>query len=86
MFSGAEHEKDRLVVEREDLMCLFRRLRLFWQPQKVYQRVSKGLNGFITDFVQMTFKHITTPEIANPAYKDGVCQSSEALLQQYLFL
>jgi len=60
-------KKIALVVDRDDLLHLFRRLRLFWAPQKLYKWVSKELGGFMTNFVQINFKHITTPEIENPA-------------------
>jgi len=60
-------KKIALVVDRDDLLCLFRRLRPFWPPQKLYKWVSKELGRFMTNFVQINFKHITTPEIENPA-------------------
>jgi hypothetical protein len=60
-------KKITLVVDRDDLLRLFRRLRLFWSPQKLYKWVSKELGRFITKTVQIAFKHITASEIENPA-------------------
>ena len=60
-------KKIALVVDRDDLLRLFRRLRLNWPPQKLYKWVSKELDRFMTNFIQIAFKHITTPEIENPA-------------------
>ena len=60
-------KKIALVVDRDDLLRLFKRLRLFWPPQKFYKWVFKELIWFITNFMQIAFKNITTMEITNPA-------------------
>ena len=60
-------KKIALVVDKDDLLSLFRRLRLFWPPPKLYTWVSKGLDRFITNFIQIIFMRITTLEIENPA-------------------
>ena len=60
-------KKIALVVDRDDLLRLFRQLQLIWPLQKLYKWVSKELDRFITNFIQIAFKHITTPEIENPA-------------------
>jgi len=60
-------KKIALVVDRDDLLRLFKRLRLFWTPQKLYKWVSKEHDRFITNFKEIAFKYITTPEIENPA-------------------
>ena len=60
-------KKIALVVDRDDLLRLFRRLRLFWPPPKLYTWVSKGVDRFITNFIQIIFMHIKTLEIENPA-------------------
>jgi len=60
-------KKIALVVDRDDLLRLFKRLRLFWPPQKFYKWVFKELIWFITNFMQIAFKNITTMEIKNPA-------------------
>jgi transposase len=60
-------KKIALVVDRDDLLRLFRRLRLFWATRKLYKWVSKEYDQFKTNFVQIAFKIITTPEIENPA-------------------
>jgi len=60
-------KKIALVVDRDDLLRLLERLRLFEPPQKLYKRVFKELGRFITNFVEITFKQIITPKIENPA-------------------
>jgi len=60
-------KKIALVVDRDDLLRLLKPLLPFWAPVKLYMRVSKEFESFITDFRQMTLKHIMNPEIENPA-------------------
>jgi transposase len=60
-------KKIALVVDRDDLLRLLRRLRLFWQFQKLYKWVSKELDRSMTSYVQIACKHLTTPKIENPA-------------------
>jgi transposase len=60
-------KKIALVVDRDDLLRLFKRLRLYWASRKLYRWVSNVLGLFTKDFIQLAFTQFTTPEIENPA-------------------
>jgi transposase len=60
-------KKIALVVDRDDLLRLLKRLQPCWAPVKLYKWVSRELGWFMTNIAQIAFKYITTPEIENPA-------------------
>ena len=59
-------KKIALVADRDDLLRLLKLLQPNWTQGKLYKRVSKCLDSFISNFVQIAFKHITTQETENP--------------------
>jgi transposase len=60
-------KKIALVVDRDELLRLLMLLRRYVTPVKLYKRFSIELGWFMTNFVQIAFKYITTPKIENPA-------------------
>ena len=60
-------KKIALVVDRDDLLRLLKLLEPYWTPIKLCRWVTRALDSFMTNFVQIAFKYITTPKIENPA-------------------